>query len=62
MNCKHPDFSHLTNDNVTPIVVMQRMLSRLPTRIVLRRLHWSWFRFGHTRVWVWARCWRDALV
>ena len=27
----------------------------------LRRVHWYWFRFRHTQVWIWALCWVDVL-
>ena len=35
-------------------VALQRVLSWVPTPITLWQLHWVWFRFGHTQVWVWA--------
>ena len=38
----------------TPVAV-RRMPSCVTTRIPLRRLHLCWFRFAHTRAWVWGR-------
>ena len=35
-------------------VASRRVLSWVPNSIALRRLHWVWFRFGHTEVWFWA--------
>ena len=51
---------HATQTVPTP-VALQRMLSRVPTPIAVRRVHWYWFRFRHTRVWVWALCWVEVL-
>ena len=51
---------HATQTVPTP-VALRRMLSRVPTPIALRRVHWYWFRFQHTRVWVWALCWVEVL-
>ena len=55
MNCKNRAFNHLTNHTVPTTVALRRMLSRVPTPIALRRLHWYWFGFGHTWVWVWEQ-------
>ena len=42
-------FSRLASPTLPTLVALRRMLSRVPTRIALRRLHLCSFRFRHTR-------------
>ena len=52
-------FGCLASHTVPTPVTLRRMLSQVPTLIAARRLHLYWFRFGHTRFWVWALSWPD---
>ena len=55
-------FSRLASRTVPTPVALRRMLSRVPTPIALRRVQLCWFRFRHTRVWVWARWWLNDFL